>query len=160
MESKSLPIYGDGQQIRDWLYVDDHARGIDLIIRKGRRGEPYNIGGINEWTNINIVNLICDLVDRRISESDELRRQYPNAPVCQGKKARNLITYVKNRLGHDRRYAIDPNKSNSELDYMPEESFETGIEKTLDWYIKNQSWWCDTMPSEYQSWIKQQREEQ
>ena len=159
LESKSLPIYGDGQQIRDWLYVDDHARGIDLIIRKGRRGEPYNIGGINEWKNIDIVNLICDLVDRRISESDQLKRQYRNSPVCQGKKARDLITYVKDRLGHDRRYAIDPNKSNSELDYMPEESFETGIEKTVDWYLKNENWWCDITKGEYLSPIKQQYEE-
>ena len=132
LESKALPIYGDGQQIRDWLYVDDHGKGIDLMIRNGRRGEPYNIGGINEWANIDIVNLVCDLVDEKVSESDAFKKKYPNAPVCQGKKARELITYVKDRLGHDRRYAIDPEKSNTVLGYKPEESFETGIQRHED----------------------------
>lgn len=156
LESKPLPIYGDGKQIRDWLYVDDHAKGIDLIIRQGRKGEAYNIGGINEWANIDIVNLICELVDKRIKEDVNLQKQYPNAPVCKGKTAKELITHVKDRLGHDRRYAIDPSKSNNEIGYQPEESFETGINKTVDWYLTNESWWRDVMSGEYQSWIKQQ----
>jgi dTDP-glucose 4,6-dehydratase len=158
LESKVLPIYGDGQQIRDWLYVDDHARGIDLIIRKGKRGESYNIGGINEWTNINIVNLVCDTVDKKLNESEKLKKQYPKAPVFQGKKSRELITYVKDRLGHDRRYAIDPTKSNSELGYNPEESFVTGIDKTIQWYLDNEDWWRHVMSGEYQDWINQQYE--
>ncbi|HIL03183.1 MAG TPA: dTDP-glucose 4,6-dehydratase [Candidatus Thioglobus autotrophicus] len=158
LESKALPIYGDGQQIRDWLYVDDHAIGIDLIIRKGKRGEPYNIGGINEWANIDIVNLVCDTVDKRLSESEKLKKQYPNAPVCLGKKARELITHVKDRLGHDRRYAIDPTKSNSELGYKPDESFVTGIDKTIKWYLDNEDWWRHIMSGEYQDWINQQYE--
>ena len=156
LESKSLPIYGDGQQIRDWLYVDDHARGIDLIMRKGRKGESYNIGGINEWANIDIVNLVCDLVDQCLADDASLQKQFPNAPVCHGKKARELITYVKDRLGHDRRYAIDPSKSNNEIGYQPVESFETGIKKTVDWYLKNESWWRSVMSGEYQDWIKKQ----
>lgn len=156
LESKALPIYGDGQQIRDWLYVDDHARGIDLIIRQGRIGEPYNIGGINEWANIDIVNLVCDLVDQRITDDSELQKQFPNAPTCNGKIARDLITYVKDRPGHDRRYAIDPGKSNNEIGYQPEESFETGIKKTVDWYLKNENWWRAVMSGEYQDWIKKQ----
>ena len=158
LESKALPIYGDGQQIRDWLYVDDHARGIDLIIRKGKRGEPYNIGGINEWANIDIVNLVCDTVDKRLSESEKLKKQYPNSPVCLGKKARELITHVKDRLGHDRHYAIDPTKSNSELGYKPDESFVTGIDKTITWYLDNEDWWRHIMSGEYQDWINQQYE--
>lgn len=158
LESKSLPIYGDGKQIRDWLYVDDHARGIDLIMRHGRKGEPYNIGGINEWANIDIVNLVCDLVDKCISESTELQKQYPNAPASQGKSARDLITYVKDRLGHDRRYAIDPNKSNIEINYQPNESFNTGIKKTVDWFLTNEPWWRSIMSGEYKDWIKQQYE--
>ena len=158
LESKALPIYGDGQQIRDWLYVDDHAIGIDLIIRKGKRGEPYNIGGINEWANIDIVNLVCDTVDKRLSESEKLKKQYPNAPVCLGKKARELITYVKDRLGHDHHYAIDPTKSNSELGYKPDESFVTGIDKTIKWYLDNEDWWRHIMSGEYQDWINQQYE--
>lgn len=156
LESKALPIYGDGQQIRDWLYVDDHARGIDLIIRKGRKGESYNIGGINEWANIDIVNLVCDLVDKCIADDPELQKQFPNSPVCQGKTAKELITYVKDRPGHDRRYAIDPSKSNNELGYQPKESFETGIKKTVDWYLQNEKWWRAVMSGEYQDWIKKQ----
>ena len=158
LESKALPIYGDGQQIRDWLYVDDHARGIDLIIRTGKRGESYNIGGINEWANIDIVNLVCDIVDKRLSESEKLKKQYPNSPVSLGKKARELITHVKDRLGHDRRYAIDPTKSNSELGYKPDESFVTGIDKTITWYLDNEDWWRHIMSGEYQDWINQQYE--
>ena len=158
LESKELPVYGDGKQIRDWLYVDDHARGIDLIMRHGRKGEPYNIGGINEWANIDIVNLVCDLVDKCISESIELQKQYPNAPASQGKSARELITYVKDRLGHDRRYAIDPTKSNNEINYQPNESFNTGIKKTVDWFLTNEPWWRSVMSGEYKDWIKQQYE--
>ena len=160
LESKSLPIYGDGQQIRDWLYVDDHARGIDLIMRKGRKGESYNIGGINEWANIDIVNLICDLVDSKLNDNIHLQQQYPNAPVCQGKKAKDLITFVKDRPGHDRRYAIDPGKSNNEIGYQPKDSFETGIQKTVDWYLNNESWWRSIISGEYQDWIKQQYDSQ
>lgn len=156
LESKALPIYGDGKQIRDWLYVDDHARGIDLIMRKGHKGDSYNIGGINEWANIDIVNLVCDLVDQCLTNDASLRKQFPNAPVCNGKKAKDLITYVKDRLGHDRRYAIDPSKSNSEIGYQPEESFETGIRKTVDWYLQNEPWWRAVMSGEYQDWIKKQ----
>jgi dTDP-glucose 4,6-dehydratase len=156
LESKDLPIYGDGKQIRDWLYVDDHARGIDLIMRKGRKGESYNIGGINEWANIDIVNLVCDLVDQCLLDDADLQKQFPNAPVCHGKKAKELITYVKDRLGHDRRYAIDPSKSNNEIGYKPAESFETGIKKTVDWYLNNENWWRAVMSGEYQDWIKKQ----
>ena len=156
LESKALPIYGDGQQIRDWLYVDDHARGIDLIIHQGKTGESYNIGGINEWANIDIVKLICELVDNSLKEDINLQKQYPNAPICQGKKAIDLITHVQDRLGHDRRYAIDPSKSNNEIHYQPEESFETGIKKTVSWYLNNEEWWRSIMSGEYQNWIKQQ----
>jgi len=156
LESKALPIYGDGKQIRDWLYVDDHARGIDLIIRHGNTGESYNIGGINEWANIDIVKLICELVDNCLKEDPQLRKQYPNAPVCNGKESIELITHVQDRLGHDRRYAIDPAKSNNEISYQPIESFETGIKKTVSWYLNNEEWWRAVMSGEYQNWIKQQ----
>jgi dTDP-glucose 4,6-dehydratase len=156
LESKALPIYGDGQQIRDWLYVDDHARGIDLIIRRGKKGESYNIGGINEWANIDIVKLICELVDNLLKEDTNLQKQYPNAPICHGKTAVELITHVQDRLGHDRRYAIDPSKSNNEINYQPKESFETGIKKTVFWYLNNEEWWRSIMSGEYQNWIKQQ----
>ena len=124
LDGKSLPIYGDGQQIRDWLFVDDHNRGIDLIIRNGRIDNTYNIGGNNEWTNIDIVTLICDLMDRYNP---------------QGKPHKRLITHVKDRLGHDRRYAIDAAKITRELGYAPVESFESGIVKTIEWYLQTGS---------------------
>ena len=138
LDGKPLPVYGDGLQIRDWLYVDDHNHGIDLIIHNGRLGETYNIGGNNEWANINIVGLICELMDEK----------YPdNAPH------KNLITYVEDRLGHDRRYAINASKITEELGYQPQYSFETGIKQTLQWYLDNESWWRDIMDGSYQQWI-------
>lgn len=138
---KELPIYGDGKQIRDWLYVTDHARGIDLVIKNGRLGECYNIGGINEWANIDIVKLICKLMDEQFTNNPRLAEKYPTAKKAILGKSDELITYVTDRAGHDRRYAIDPKKSNEELAYVPAESFETGIRKTVEWYLRNQKWW-------------------
>lgn len=140
IDGKPLPIYGDGKQIRDWLYVDDHNRGIKLIIKNGRVGETYNIGGNNEWANIDIVNLVCDLMDR----------MHTNLPT---KPSSGLITRVKDRLGHDRRYAIDASKISSELGYQPQETFETGIEKTLAWYLENEAWWRAVMDGSYRKWV-------
>ncbi|WGZ96026.1 MAG: dTDP-glucose 4,6-dehydratase [Candidatus Thiothrix putei] len=124
LEGKTVPIYGDGQQIRDWLYVDDHSRGIDLIIRRGKIGETYNIGGNNEQTNINLIRELCALLDSYLSNS-------LNVPHEQ------YITYVKDRLGHDRRYAIDNKKIRHDLGYIPVETFNSGLIKTLEWYLKN-----------------------
>jgi len=138
---KPLPIYGDGKQIRDWLYVTDHARGIDLVIQKGRLGECYNIGGINEWANIDIVKLICQLMNEQFSSNEKLAALYPQAKNAIAGHSEKLITYVTDRAGHDRRYAIDPKKSNEELGYKPAESFETGIRKTIQWYLDSQNWW-------------------
>ena len=141
LHNKPLPVYGDGMQIRDWLYVEDHARGIDLVIQKGRLGECYNIGGVNEWANIDIVKLICRLMNEAFAESSELSEQYPQALSAIAGNAEQLITFVTDRPGHDRRYAIDPSKSEQELGYKPVESFETGIKKTVEWYLSNTQWW-------------------
>ena len=138
LDGKHLPIYGDGQQIRDWLYVDDHNRGIDLIIRNGRIDNTYNIGGNNEWTNLDIVTLVCELMDERHSG---------------GAPHKELITYVKDRAGHDRRYAIDATKIMTELGYKPEETFETGIRKTIQWYLDNENWWRSVMDGSYKEWL-------
>ncbi len=138
---KPLPIYGNGQQIRDWLYVTDHARGIDLVLNKGRLGECYNIGGINEWANIDIVNLICNLMNEAFANDSALSEKYPAATKALEGRSQDLITYVTDRAGHDQRYAINPEKSNEELGYKPVESFETGIRKTVDWYMNNDMWW-------------------
>jgi len=149
LRGKALPVYGDGKNIRDWLYVEDHAKGIDLIIQDGRIGEVYNIGGINEWTNIDIVNLICELIDSEFKCDDSLAEKYPLSPCAEGKSSKSLIEYVTDRAGHDRRYAIDPAKMNSELHYVPSETFETGIEKTLHWYLHNESWWNGILDGSY-----------
>lgn len=154
--NKPLPIYGDGLQIRDWLYVEDHARGIEKVINEGVIGETYNIGGINEWANIDIVKLICDLMDESFKHDSTLSHTYPEALAASTGDSRSLITYVKDRPGHDRRYAINPNKAKNDLGYVPEESFETGIRKTLDWYLTHQDWWQSVMDGSYQHWIEAQ----
>lgn len=136
-----LPVYGDGSNIRDWLYVEDHCRGIDLVLNKGEVGESYNIGGNNEWTNLAIVNLLCERMDARFAASASLQQQFPNAPQSRGGAAQSLIRFVTDRAGHDWRYAIDARRIMSELGYAPAETFETGIERTLDWYLDNESWW-------------------
>jgi len=156
LHGKSLPIYGDGKNIRDWLYVDDHARGIDLIINKGRVGETYNIGGHNEWQNIDIVHLICDMMDEHLAKNPGLKTKYPESPASKAEKARSLITYVKDRPGHDQRYAIDATKTSNELSYKPVETFESGISKTVQWYLDNESWWQAVMDGSYQQWMQQQ----
>ena len=139
LAGKPLPVYGDGQQIRDWLYVTDHCSAIRAVLAKGRLGDVYNIGGWNEKANIDIVNTICQLLD-------ELR------PDPAGSYAR-LITYVKDRPGHDRRYAIDARKIERELGWRPAETFETGIRKTVNWYLQNQSWVSRVQSGAYRDWV-------
>jgi len=142
---KPLPVYGDGQQIRDWLYVEDHARGIELVLNKGRLGENYNIGGHNEWANIDIVKLVCELLNEQFKNNPELASMYPDAKSALANKTAELITFVEDRAGHDWRYAIDATKTNNELGYKPVESFETGIRKTVEWYLGNENWWKELL---------------
>lgn len=136
-----LPVYGDGTNIRDWLYVEDHCRGIEKVIAGGRLGETYNIGGNNEWNNLAIVELLCEQLDQRFSADGTLAQRYPDAPQAAGNSAGDLITFVEDRAGHDWRYAIDASKISSELGYTPAETFETGIARTLDWFLDNETWW-------------------
>lgn len=147
LQDKPLPVYGDGKQIRDWLYVEDHARGIELVLKEGRLGECYNIGGINEWTNIDIVTLLCNMVNMAFQQDATLSSKFPLATLAKENRSESLITYVTDRAGHDRRYAIDPTKSEVELGYKPKETFESGIKKTLDWYLNNQQWWSPLLKS-------------
>jgi dTDP-glucose 4,6-dehydratase len=141
LEGKELPIYGDGQYIRDWLHVNDHCRGIDAVLRQGRLGETYNIGGCNEWANIDIVKLICNRLDE-LKPGD--------------KPKSDLITYVKDRPGHDRRYAIDAAKIMNETDWQPEYTFETGIEQTINWYLQNEDWCNRVRSGEYRQYYEMQ----
>lgn len=141
LNGESIPVYGDGLNIRDWLYVEDHCRGIDLIIQKGRIGEVYNIGGNNEMKNIDLIKQLCDLMDDTFALQNELTKCFPKAPPALGCKSSSLITFVEDRLGHDRRYAIDFRKAQKELGYRPTESFATGISRTINWYLENEDWW-------------------
>ncbi len=156
LHDKPLPIYGDGLQICDWLYVEDHCRGIELVLKKGRIGENYNIGGNNEWANIDIAKLIRRLMNEAFAGDASLKSRYSEGTCAAVGESEQLISYVKDRPGHGRRYAIDATKTNNELDYIPAESFETGIRKTLTWYLENDDWWRSVMYGSYQQWMTDQ----
>ena len=142
IHKKSLPVYGDGKYTRDWLYVKDHARAIDSIFHKGKISETYNIGGFNEWQNIELIKLLCKMMDEKLG----------NAPGTSD----TLITYVKDRPGHDKRYAIDATKLSKELGWKPSVTFEQGLSETIDWYLENQSWLDHVTSGEYQHYYEQQ----
>lgn len=142
INKKSLPVYGDGLYTRDWLYVKDHAKAIDLVFHKGKTGETYNIGGFNEWKNIDLVKLLCTLMDEKLNRKPGESEQ--------------LITYVKDRPGHDRRYAIDASKINKELGWKPSVTFEQGLSETIDWYLQNGEWLKHVTSGEYQKYYQEQ----
>ena len=154
LRGKALPIYGDGKNIRDWLYVEDHAYGIDLVICKGKAGETYNIGGCNEWTNIDIVKLVCKLMDQRFKSDAQLAKRFPECPAADGTASDSLIEFVNDRAGHDFRYAIDASFSEEQLGYKPKTTFEEGIERTIDWYLSNEDWWMSVLDGSYHAWIE------
>ncbi|WP_396636221.1 dTDP-glucose 4,6-dehydratase [Maribacter sp. R77961] len=140
IENKPLPVYGDGKYTRDWLFVEDHAAAIDLVFHKGKNHETYNIGGFNEWQNIDLVKLLCDVMDKKLSR-----------PIGSSQK---LISYVKDRPGHDLRYAIDASKINKELGWKPSVTFEEGLEKTVDWYLSNKEWLNHVTSGDYKEYYK------
>lgn len=140
--NKPLPVYGDGKYTRDWLYVIDHARAIDMVFHEGRNGETYNIGGFNEWQNIELVKLLCEKMDAKLNREPGTSAQ--------------LITYIKDRPGHDRRYAIDATKINKELGWYPSVTFEEGLEKTIDWYLSNKEWLEHVTSGDYKKYYDSQ----
>ena len=154
LHGKPLPIYGDGMNVRDWLHVDDHCRGIELALEKGRPGEVYNIGGENERPNLEIVQRITGAIDAAFAADPSLAQRFPGSPAARGVGCWSLVTYVKDRPGHDRRYAIDPRKAQGELGYRPHETFETGLAKTVSWYLANEPWWRAVMDGSYRQWIE------
>jgi dTDP-glucose 4,6-dehydratase len=143
LAGKPLPIYGDGQQVRDWLYVKDHCSAIRRVLAAGRVGETYNIGGRNEMANLSVVELLCDMLDQL-------------QPRADGGSYRQLITFVPDRPGHDRRYAIDADKIAAELGWLPAETFASGIRKTVRWYLDNAGWVSDVTSGAYRQWVEQQ----
>ena len=142
IEQKSLPVYGDGNYTRDWLFVEDHAAAIDLVFHNGKQGQTYNIGGFNEWKNIDLVSMLCNIMDKKLGR--------PSGSSLQ------LITYVKDRPGHDKRYAIDAAKISNELGWKPSVTFEQGLEKTIDWYLNNQTWLDHVTSGEYTKYYEKQ----
>lgn len=142
LNGRHLPIYGDGMNVRDWLHVEDHCRGIELILKNGRVGETYNVGGGQELPNIRVVEEICRGVDAAFAQDSDLARRFPNAPAAQGRSSNELKTYVEDRKGHDRRYAIDETKIRSELGYVPARDFTQGFAETLAWYLAEENWWA------------------
>lgn len=141
LHGRSLPIYGDGMNVRDWLHVDDHCRGIEVCIKRGSTGETYNIGGGAELPNMTVIDTICAEVDRAFVEIDGLAARYPAAPAAKGDATASLKTFVTDRAGHDRRYAIDESKARAELGYAPAQGFAEGLRQTLRWYLDNEAWW-------------------
>ena len=152
LEAKKLPVYGKGDNVRDWLYVEDHCKGIDLVLREAKAGEIYNIGGFNEEQNINIVKLVIDILKEEISKNSEYRKvlktELDNINY-------DLIIYVQDRLGHDMRYAIDPSKIAKDLGWYPETDFEIGIRKTVKWYLENQEWVNEVASGDYQKYYEE-----
>lgn len=140
--NKPLPVYGKGENVRDWLWVEDHARAIDLIYHKGVTGETYNIGGHNEWTNIALIKLLCSIMDRKLGRSNG--------------ESEKLISYVTDRAGHDLRYAIDSSKLQAELGWKPSLQFEEGLEKTVDWYLENEQWLENVISGDYEAYYEKQ----
>jgi dTDP-glucose 4,6-dehydratase len=142
INNKSIPVYGTGENVRDWLFVEDHASAIDVIFHQGKNGDTYNIGGHNEWTNIDLIHLLCRIMDKKLNKEEG--------------STSKLITFVKDRAGHDLRYAIDANKLKNELGWMPSLQFEEGLEKTVDWYLSNEEWIRQVTSGEYQSFYEKQ----
>ena len=150
LEKKPLPVYGEGQNIRDWIYVVDHCRALENILESGVAGEVYNIGGNNEQKNIDVVTAICNFID------EGSRRETAPTGLADNQSSRNLITFVADRPGHDLRYAINTAKISRELGWTPQESFATGLQKTIDWYLENQDWWQRVRSGAYQSYYEAQ----
>lgn len=142
LNRKKVPVYGRGENIRDWLYVEDHAGAIDSVFHKGVKGETYNIGGNNEWTNIDLLRTLCSVMDKRLNRTEG--------------ESEKLLTFVKDRAGHDMRYAIDSSKIEKELGWKPKHNFESGLESTVDWYLSNQEWLDNVLSGEYEKYYQEQ----
>ena len=153
LHGRSLPIYGDGMNVRDWLHVEDHCRGIELVIRQGRVGETYNIGGGAELPNLAVIDTLCAAVDAAFAADPGLSIRFPDAPAARGLPTDSLKAWVTDRPGHDRRYAIDETKIRTELGYAPARDFAAGFAATLAWYLANENWWRAVLDGSYRAWV-------
>jgi dTDP-glucose 4,6-dehydratase len=154
LRGKPLPVYGDGLQVRDWLHVSDHCEAIAQALRLGGSGEVYNIGGNSETTNIEVVRTLCALADELLEKAPDLRAAFPASPAAKGGRATDLITHVRDRPGHDRRYAINYQKAHLDLGYSPSRDLSRGLRETLAWYLANRGWWEALLGRDYTNWLK------
>lgn len=153
LHGRPLPIYGDGQQVRDWLHVEDHCRGIEAVLLRGSLGETYCIGGGAELPNLTVIDTMCAALDAAFAADPSLKTRFPEAPAANGQPSDSLKTYVTDRPGHDRRYAIDCTRARAELGYAPTHDFSTGLADTLTWYLNNETWWRAIMDGSYRDWV-------
>jgi dTDP-glucose 4,6-dehydratase len=154
LSGRALPIYGDGRHVRDWLHVSDHCRAIDLILEEGRPGETYNVGGGTQSGNLELVEMLCGVADQAFAAEGSLASRFPQCPAARGGRCSTLIQFVKDRPGHDRRYAIDCGKIERQLGHRARMSLENGLRDTFQWYVQNESWWRAVMDGSYQRWIE------
>ena len=155
LEGRKVPIYGKGLNIRDWLHVSDHCRGIDLVLSSGQPGQVYNIGGGSECENLELVKQLCAIAEKAIGSDTTLRARYVRCPAASGAPVDSLITFIKDRPGHDLRYAIDYRKIERELGFRPTKSLSAGLAETFRWYVEHEQWWRNVMDGSYQQWIKE-----
>ena len=153
---RALPVYGDGRQVRDWLFVEDHCVAIDRILGADVSGCTFNVGGRAEHENLQIIGQLCELLDSRFERDETLRERFPECPAGRAASCRELITHVRDRPGHDRRYAIDPTLIATRLGFEPAETLRTGLARTVDWYLQNEPWWRGVMDGSYRHWIERQ----
>jgi dTDP-glucose 4,6-dehydratase len=154
LRGKPLPVYGDGRQVRDWLFVEDHCAAIERILESDVAGCTFNVGGRAEHENIEIVRLVCASIDARLGGDESLRARFPECPASAGRSSAELISHVRDRPGHDRRYAIDPSAIADRLGFEPRHTLETGLARTVDWYLENEAWWRGVMDGSYRKWIE------
>jgi dTDP-glucose 4,6-dehydratase len=154
LRGRRLPVYGDGLQVRDWLHVADHCEAITLALTRGRAGEVYNIGGNAETANIHVVRTLCALADEIVGARADLKATFASSPVAAGRPAVQLIEHVRDRPGHDRRYAIDYRKAARELGYAPQRDLARGLRDTVDWYLSHQAWWEALLGRDYSAWVE------
>jgi dTDP-glucose 4,6-dehydratase len=156
LQGRPLPVYGDGGNIRDWLHVADHCRGIELTMEQGQHGQTYNFGGRSEVANIDVVRMIAAEVDSLFLRDRSLVERFPQAPAARGEPTESLLTFVSDRPGHDRRYAIDCSRAENELGYRPRESLASGLAATVLWYVQNEAWWQEILRGEHRHWLERQ----
>jgi dTDP-glucose 4,6-dehydratase len=156
LEGRPVPIYGDGMQVRDWLHVEDHCKAIATVIERGQIGESYNFGGGTAVTNLDIVRRLCRIIDRAFAADAAVKKRFPRSPAAGGVACESAMTFVRDRPGHDRRYAIDGARARDELAFVAKVELDAGLEQLVAWYLANEPWWRAVQDGSYRDWIERQ----